>query len=303
MYYLHFPIYWFEQQPYAVFDGNQGIVPSSLLFFRPSSSGDANYSIQFAPPLKATNSAFGKSERFVLLGEELFETYFVFGNYVERCFVDDEMVRLHVIADKDTLWESGYCSSLRSLWYYYLSEFGTPITLNGQATIAFFNAKSLGSSHSGFYAPRVDMPYIAHEMFHMWQDEKCSNDLFFKEGLATYMQVDALQKARIIDEDERNKILEDFKKALLSVDNLDSAYFYSKENLYALREESPQSYQALVYFKGALLWEMLSNKGYDVNQLFRQYQSRGDCPDRLLAQMEKHLYSNISHQQAAILRP
>ncbi len=273
-----FPIFWGSPKaPYAYFSDDFGVSESLFLFFK---QDDYNfYDIDFSDSgLKVFNSGYGNGTRFLLQRDELFQTYFVFGNYTS-CSKNYNDFNVNILFGGGFEKNDSFCDQVYSIFEYYYKEFGRPVRLRANYTIGFFPAKCFMSSASGFFRNSFDLSIIAHELFHLWQPEwyNCSNDLLYREGLASFMQYYSLYKVGIIDQTTLENTFIQKLDELRKIPDLNLLYNLNQSELIKLRKVSPLIYGTLVYGKGALLWNEINKSGVPINDEFNRFLKTKDC--------------------------
>ena len=280
-YIIQFPIFWIE--PYAYFSKNVGVSESTFLFVRPI-SGKAYFSIDFSDlNISVYNSLAGSNKKFYLSQEQLFNSYFVFGNYTS-CFQNHMDINLTIIfGEIDT--NVSLCHHINLLFDYYYKNFGNPFKIHNISyiprdyTIGFFPATSFSSLYSGFFRSSLNLDMISHELFHLWEpnDVTCSNVLLFRESLASFMQIYSLYEVGLItNETMENIFSEKLKKYTNSVNN---SKYYSEQELFELRKTDDDLYYILVYYRGSLIWKQIQDSGISVVELYKKYLTSNNCSE------------------------
>lgn len=300
-YVIHFPVRWSRESPYSVLSGSFGVSSPVFFLFRSQDAPEAAYTVDFSSlPMKVYNSAFGEQRIYDVEGHDLFETYFVFGNYTRRCEKEYGDMRLVVVSGGDFPWDDRTCQAVNLIFGYYFREFGRPKGALPQYTIGFFPARSYSSLASGFYDNRNDPRFVAHELLHLWQPTAygCPGLLMYREGLASFMQWHVLSEEGIISDDEMERLFEDERNKLMSLRDVRSLYYLQGDELADLRRLHPKEYDILVYSKSATLWKMIYDSGVPVVDVFRDFLQTGDCAkiSGLLAGVEDSLYHALPDQ-------
>ena len=284
-YLIHFPIYWYKSLPYGVLTTKSGIVESTFLFPRTNTS---KFSITSDTAIFI--SGIGRGKQFEIKKADLENSYIVFGNSDVRCSRSYGNISVSIMSLDDFSWNNSYCDGVFSIVDYYSSEFGDRLQSN--YTITFSKARSYASLPSGFFVNEYDLTFIAHELFHSWQPQnECMENIFYKEGLATYMAQYAQLRLGIITKDEFDLTLNDYRNRLFSIENISSLYF--EHNLNELRKLDPQSHGLLMYAKGALLWDMIEKEN-NTNNIFFLSLDENQCDEisKLLSEHEQKIYGD-----------
>jgi len=300
-YVIHFPVRWSRESPYSILSGSFGVSSPVFFLFRSQDTPEAAYTVDFSSlPMKVYNSAFGEQRIYDVEGRDLFETYFVFGNYTKRCEKEYGDMRLVVISGGEFPWNDTICPAVNRIFGYYFREFGRPERALPRYTLGFFPARSYSSLASGFYDNRNDPRFVAHELLHLWQPTKydCSGLLMYREGLVSFMQWYVLSEEGIISGDEMERLFVDERNKLMSLKDVRSLYYLQGDGLVDLRRLHPEEYDILVYSKSATLWKMLYDSGVPVADVFRGFLRTGDCAEMsgLLAEVEDSLYRALPGQ-------
>ncbi len=275
-YLAHFPIGWSRENPYGFLSGSFGAVSADILFPR-GDKVNATYHLDFTNlGMGVHNSGFGDSKTYALSGDELFETYFVFGPFTADCEFLEGGAHVKVLSGGGKTINTSVCKNIKALFSYYAAEFGKPEQMLPSYEIGLFPARSYSSLNSGFYYPWPYYEFIAHELFHKWEPSaNCTQETLVREGLASYMQVHAQYKAGILTHKEREALF-DQKQALVS--SLPSEYFsLSGEGLINLRKRNASAYSAIIYSRGALVWELMKQDGVMPEDSFRGYLQTKNC--------------------------
>jgi hypothetical protein len=275
-YLAHFPIGWSPKNPYGVLSDSFGVVPASFLFPRSEEQQEWYRLDFFGMGMDVHNSGFGDGEEYVLPKDELFETHFVFGLFQRECSFSVGNVGFNIISGGGKRINDSVCENIRKIAKYYQEEFGLPEQILPSYEIGFFPARSYSSLHSGIYYPEVDYEWLAHEMFHLWEPEdKCRGSKLQEEMPASYMQVHAQYEAGIIDRMTRDNL---FEQKRLQLAALPKEWLSLPDGeLVELRKRNASAYSTLVYSRGALMGEMMEERGNSPVDLFRHYLKERRC--------------------------
>lgn len=280
-YIINFPIYWFRDEPYCDLLKDEGVCESVFLFFKPISE-NAYYDVNFLEAnFSIFNSQKGLHKKYLFTKDELFSSYFIFGNY-SSCSKNFSYIQLNIIF-ANTLKNTSFCNEAVLLFHYYYTLFGNPFnSMNHysiQYNIGIVPAHSFSSLSSGFFRKSQKMDMISHELFHIWQphDSSCSEGVLFREGLAAFMQISSLYDLKLIDKTVMEDIFSEKMKLLENITNRSNYYSYSDDQLFQLRKTEPELYYILVYYRGALIWKLIQDSGISVTNEFRDYILTKNC--------------------------
>lgn len=273
-YQINLPIYWSKQQPYAYYESGSGMVESLFLLFR--TREPMLYNISFTN-ISVYNSAYGRKGQYVVSEADIYNTYFLFGNF-SICSMQQGTRYINVAFSNTKYLNKTLCEEIFLLYKYFHKDFGTPTTLRSNYTIGRGKAKSYSSYSSGFFIRNNNMVVLAHELFHLWQQEdySCGNDRRIKEGLAMIMNYIGLKDTGIISETQYLNVI---KIESLKLRNASKTGFYHANDttLFALRETKPEVYQTLTYSRGLLIWDKMRQQGIDVKKEFLTLLQTKNC--------------------------
>jgi hypothetical protein len=204
-------------------------------------------------------------------------SYFVFGNF-SSCKKDYGDFHIEILFqtpfDKNIL----FCDDVFSIFDFYYGSFGKPLDLKNY-TVTLTNARSFAALDTGFFSMWQDTRFIAHEMFHLWQsvDYECNNSLVYLEGLTSFMEHFSRLEAGLINRSYFEEAFIQRKEYLTSQWNISGNYLFEDETLDEIRKKEPHFYDALVYFKGSLIWKKIYDSGENITVLFSDFLKTGNC--------------------------
>jgi hypothetical protein len=275
-YRVHFPIEWGGGTPYGMLSEEFGVASANFLFPR-SDDRQRAYHLDFLKVgMNVHNSGFGDAKTYDLSEEDLFETYFVLGKVESDCAFSEGSREFRVVFGGEKKSSEDVCSNIRALLSYYTDQFGQPEEALQSYEIGFFPARAYSTLRSGFYFPKADYEFIAHELFHLWEPaDKCRGNKVMEEMFASYFQVEAQYGAGIIGLDERNRLFEQKQMQLSAI--AQEYLSFSDDKLVELRKRNASAYSTLVYSRGGLIGEMMQKEGALSKVLF--WRDEGEnCP-------------------------
>jgi hypothetical protein len=275
-YLVHFPIGWSLRKPYGFFDGGFGVFSSDLVFPRGVNASNVPYALDFSKlGMEVHNSGFGDAKKYVITSDDLFQTYFVLGPFEQECRFSGRKANFSVVFGKGK-GNGSFCKNIIAMASYYTEEFGDAQRMGHSYEIGFFPARAYSSYHFGFYYLDSDYELIAHELFHAWEPlDKCSGTKLEEEFFASYMQVEAQYKAKILDWGERDAL---FKEKYSRLRPYPAAYFSLSDNeLVSLRKQNATAYSDLVYLRGSIIGWLMEREGMPPEKMFNEHVETGNC--------------------------
>lgn len=294
-YIVYFPIYWSKNSPISIFSERFGITESLFLF--PQSEQTQSYEIDFSYlDMDVFNSIQGSKKKFLLSKDDLFDSYFIFGSYLNRCSKDYDDFKVSLLSSEEFIWNDSFCSDIFLIFDFFYNEFGKPINIRSNYIITYSSAKSFNAMGSGIFDNKFNRNFMAHELFHLYIDEaNCVDSLLYREGMATYMQYYSQFKSGIKNEKFLEKVFANLFSELSRLKDLNSLYYKDASELLEVRRNNSRTYSLLIYQKGALIWKKIQDSGISVIDLFENTLQQNDCDEinRLFLNFENELYQDL----------
>ncbi|MFW6009655.1 MAG: hypothetical protein ACOCP8_10365 [archaeon] len=292
-YFVNLPIYWDQSNPYADINQNHGVLETIFLIMK-SNEINQTYHLKFKnfTDVMVSDSLSKISDKEVIYDlDELYGSYIIFGDVIKSDIVLNN-ITFNLISHHENNQVKETINQSKKVIEYYHDLLGKPI-INSTYTILFTNSTSFSTRDSGFFSKRLDIRFISHELFHLWQKDTnyCDNELLYKEGLAAFLEYYSLLENNYINKSEFEN---EFKRRKSLLTEINRSFYYMDSNLKEFRKNNPHHYAYLIYYKGSLIWKQIE-QDYDIYGLFNNLTISNNCSkiDRLINENEKELYEII----------